>query len=126
MRFGLQYQFSVRAGKAIAVIGLLSTFIILLIVYSIDWWTLRQASLSIVGLGYVGSSITSMLLSCGIRWHWLRNCYKAYDAVIAAFLMGIVGLFSMLVIPSAVQTRLMFHNVRHLHHCHHHDEWHPN
>ena len=109
-KFGHKFQFSVRALKAIIFFAFVGLAWYYWHLYSVTSGVLFNSGVVLIGLMYFLSTITTVLLTMGVRHRFLVRYYKVVDFVIASVLLSIIALFSITVIPSIIQTRLMFHN----------------
>jgi len=108
---GLRQQFVMRIVKAVLVVALLLFLFMLLSVDPLSWHQWFQLTVSLIALTYAFHALANVALICGLQdFHWLRQYFKLVDWLIAGSIFVILGLLSVTVIPSIIQTRLMFHN----------------
>mmetsp|Transcript_8911 Transcript_8911/g.21917 ORF Transcript_8911/g.21917 Transcript_8911/m.21917 type:complete len:2135 (-) Transcript_8911:326-6730(-) len=99
-----------RGLKAIYVTVALSLFAILLVLTPPDKRTLKLSSLVFLALVYLLATFSSLCLSFGYRIAAVQQLSCLYDYIIGLTLLGMVSLASLLVVPTWIQTRLLFHN----------------
>ena len=71
---------------------------------------LYHSGIVLIGLLYFLSTVTTVLLTMGVRHRYLVRYYKLVDYCTASVLLSVIAVFSVTVVPSIIQTRLMFHN----------------
>ena len=109
-KFSHRYQFNVRLLKGVIFFGLVTAMYYYYTLYSVTLPGLFNSMVVLIGLLYFLTTLTTVLLTLGVRHRFLVRYYKMVDFVCASFLLSIIALFSITVIPSIIQTRLMFHN----------------
>jgi len=109
-KFGHRHQYNVRALKALIFFSVLSGLYYYYSVYHFTIPSLYHSGIVLIGLAYFLSTFTTVLLTMGVRHRYLIRYYKLVDYITASFLLSVIAIFSMTVVPSIIQTRLMFHN----------------
>ena len=109
-KFSHRHQFRVRVLKGVIFFGLVASIYYYYRLYSVTLPVLFNSLVVLIGLMYFLTTLTTVLLTLGVRHRFLIRYYKMVDFCCASFLLSIIALFSITVIPSIIQTRLMFHN----------------
>jgi len=106
----LAHQFALRLVKAVLVLAAMMGLFALISVYTLTPYEWLQYLISIAALTYVFHACCNSALALGLRTHWLMQWFKLVDWSIAGSLFVVLTVLSVTVLPSIIQTRLMFHN----------------
>ena len=109
-KFGHRHQYNVRALKAFIFFSVLVSLYYYYSLYHFTLPSLFHSGIVLIGLGYFLATFTTVLLTMGVRHRYLIRYYKLVDYITASFLLSVIAVFSVTVVPSIIQTRLMFHN----------------
>eukprot|EP00466_Bigelowiella_natans_P015383 jgi/Bigna1/89334/estExt_fgenesh1_pg.C_470088 len=100
----------VRGLKSLYVTVTFALFVILLVISPPTKHTIKKTLLVFIAIVYLLCTFSSFSLSFGYRFGAVQALSRLYDYIIGLTLLGFVAFGSLLVVPSWIQTRLLFHN----------------
>lgn len=109
-RFARRHQLLTRSAQIILVLLGIAAILYTALYISPSKSSLMQIAITLVGLVYIMTTIASIMLTVGFFNRLIIRWYKLVDFCIGTTLLFVLGVLSITIVPSMIQTRLMFHN----------------